>query len=374
MSHDDFLKPRLTGKRFDGHTIPLEVLKDFSALEEMVVEVAKWEYKQAHPDSKRVQRNFSQGLELHLAHVEEGSAIPAIVLAFSGLFPADNAQYFEQARRDIVEAIHLAELGKPQKLPSQFLSYFDRVGRSLRQGEAVEFTQPDATKVVLTPEVRKRLIRSAQVEAWTEDAALRGLIYEMDQSKGKGSFHIELLDGTRLQAPLAEAYYDTVLEAFGRYRREKDRAFVLLQGVVKKDSHDRLKSVDSVEHLSALDQLDVSVRLHVLSALADGWLDGKGLAPAKDGLRWLAQAFDDKFDAGLALPYLYPTPEGGVQAEWSVGDWEVSLEIDLLQKTGEYQAVNVTTHEVADALLALGGDDGWQALNQRLSDIGGKQA
>lgn len=372
MSHDDFLKPRLTGKRFDGHTIPLEVLKDFSALEEMVVEVAKWEYKQAHPDSKRVQRNFSQGLELHLAHVEEGSAIPAIVLAFIGLFPADNAQYFEQARRDIVEAIHLAELGKPQKLPSQFLSYFDRVGRSLRQGEAVEFTQPDATKVVLTPEVRKRLIRSAQVEAWTEDAALRGLIYEMDQSKG--SFHIELLDGTRLQAPLAEAYYDTVLEAFGRYRREKDRAFVLLQGVVKKDSHDRLKSVDSVEHLSALDQLDVSVRLHVLSALADGWLDGKGLAPAKDGLRWLAQAFDDKFDAGLALPYLYPTPEGGVQAEWSVGDWEVSLEIDLLQKTGEYQAVNVTSHEVADALLALGGDDGWQALNQRLSDIGGKQA
>ena len=138
--------------------------------------------------------------------------------------------------------------------------------------------------------------------------------------------------------------------------------------------HLQLVTNGSVEHLSALDPLDVSVRLHVLSALADGWLDGKGLAPAKDGLRWLAQAFDDKFDAGLVLPYLYPTPEGGVQAEWSVGDWEVSLEMDLLQKTGEYQAVNVTTHEVADALLALGGDDGWQALNQQLSDIGGKQA
>ena len=59
-----FLSPRLVGKRFDVHTVPLEMLKDFSALEEMVVEVAKWKFRQAHPDSKRVQRNFSQGLEL----------------------------------------------------------------------------------------------------------------------------------------------------------------------------------------------------------------------------------------------------------------------------------------------------------------------
>ncbi len=91
--NQEFLKPRLDGARFDEHSIPLELLKDFAALEEMLIEVAKWKFRQAHPDSKRIQRNFSKGLELHLAGVEDGSAIPTIVLMFAGLFPAENAVY-----------------------------------------------------------------------------------------------------------------------------------------------------------------------------------------------------------------------------------------------------------------------------------------
>jgi hypothetical protein len=41
MSTEPFLTPRLVGDRFEGHAIPLEVLKDFAVLEEMIVEVAK---------------------------------------------------------------------------------------------------------------------------------------------------------------------------------------------------------------------------------------------------------------------------------------------------------------------------------------------
>jgi len=103
--HQAFLSPSLVGKRFDGHTVPLEMLKDFSALEEMVVEVAKWKFRQAHPDSKRVQRNFSQGLELHLAQVKDGSAIPTIVLVTTAALSAGNSQNFELARVDIALGI-----------------------------------------------------------------------------------------------------------------------------------------------------------------------------------------------------------------------------------------------------------------------------
>lgn len=38
---NEFLTPRLTGKRFDDHTIPLDLLEDFAALEEFFIEVAK---------------------------------------------------------------------------------------------------------------------------------------------------------------------------------------------------------------------------------------------------------------------------------------------------------------------------------------------
>jgi len=66
MSTLEFLKPKLIGPRFEEHAIPLEILKDLAALEEMIIEVAKWKLLQEHPDRKRVPRGFTQGIELRL--------------------------------------------------------------------------------------------------------------------------------------------------------------------------------------------------------------------------------------------------------------------------------------------------------------------
>lgn len=366
--NQEFLKPRLEGERFNEHTIPLELLKDFAALEEMLIEVAKWKFRQAHPDSKRTQRNFSKGLELHLAGVEEGSAIPAIVLMFAGLFPAENAVYFEQARTEIIDAIASAEQGVTPKLPTNLLSYFDRFGRGLRDGEAMEFSGAHGT-VRLNPEVRKRLIRSAQVDVWTEEVALRGKISEADQARR--SFELELRDGTKLKAPLTDQHLDPVLDAFRGYR---EGTYVLIQGIAKKDRQDRLKEFETVEHVSLLDPLDVTLRLEELVDLKDGWLDGKGRALAPEKLHWLTGSFDNYFDADLPLPHLYPTPEGGIQAEWSLGDWEASLEINLDDQTGEYQALNLSDRRSQEQILTLATADGWKILNEALKAIGGAQA
>lgn len=364
----EFLKPRLDGERFNEHSIPLELLKDFAALEEMLIEVAKWKFRQAHPDNKRIQRNFSKGLELHLAGVEEGSAVPAIVLMFAGLFPAENAIYFEQARTEIIDAIACAERGTAPKLPANLLGYFDRFGRGLREGEAMEFSRAGGT-VKLNPEVRKRLIRSAQVDVWTEEVALRGKISEADQARR--SFELELRDGTKLTAALNDQHLSVVLDAFRDYRQG---AYVLIQGVAKKDRMDHLKGFETVEHVSPLDPLDVTLRLEELASLKDGWLDGKGQAPTMEKLRQLATLFDTNFDADLPLPHLYPTPDGGIQAEWSLGDWEATLEINLDTKTGEYQALNLSDRKTHEHILPLSTSDGWKALNEALKSIGGIQA
>lgn len=366
--NQEFLKPRLDGERFNEHSIPLELLKDFAALEEMLIEVAKWKFRQTHPDSKRIQRNFSKGLELHLAGVEEGSAIPAIVLMFAGLFPAENTTYFEQARTEIIEAIANAEQGTAQKLPPNLLSYFDRFGRGLREGETMEFIRNGGT-VRLNPEVRKRLIRSSQVEVWTEEVALRGKISEADHARR--SFELELRDGTKLKAALNDQHLSVVLDAFRDYRQG---AYVLIQGVAKKDRQDHLKELESVEHVSPLDPLDVTLRLEELAALKDGWLDGKGQAPAPKKLQQLAALFEANFDADLPLPHLYPTPEGGIQAEWSLGDWEASLEINLDTQAGVYQALKLSDRQSYEHILSLNSVEDWKTLNEALKNIGGAQA
>lgn len=367
----EFLKPKLVGERFQGPAVPLEVLTDFVALQEMLVETAKWKFRQEHPNRERVQRNFAKDIEIQLVGIEEGSAILAIVLSFSSLLPTlfspenlpENAKYFEQAKTEIVNAIAQSSEGRSPQLPPNLLSYFDRFGRSLRSGESIEFPHGERP-VALTPEVRKQLIRAAKVEVWTEELALRAKIYEADQAHD--SFEFEMSDGTRAKAPLDDKYRDAVLDAFRGYR---DGAFVLIQGVVQRDRSDRLKGFESIEHVTPLDSLDVTLRLEQIAAMQDGWLDGKGRAPAKDKLEWLADAFDANFDSDLPLPYLYPTAEGGVQAEWSLNDWAVTFEIDLDKKAGEYQALNLKDQTCTELQITLAEHDGWSQLNQALKQL-----
>jgi hypothetical protein len=361
----EFLKPTLDGQRFQDHTVPLELFKDFSALQEMLIEVAKWEFLKTHPKRERIPRHFTDGLDLHLEAIEEGSAILKITLVFASLFPSSHLLYFEQAESDIVEAIASAESGEAPTLPANLLNYFDRIGRGLRPGESISFVHGNG-KATLTPETRKQLMRSAQVKEWTEEAALRVRIPEVD--KGRNSFQMELGDGNKLTGELNDSYRETILQAFDNFKTRRDE-HVLIQGIVRKDRDDRLKEFESIEHVSQMDPLDIASRLDEISNLQDGWLDGQGHAPSKDGLVQLGKLFDTSFDADLALPFIYPTAEGGVQAEWNMNDWAVTLEIDLATFRGEYQALNLNNTLCDERTIDLSIPDGWVDLNAALNQL-----
>jgi hypothetical protein len=364
--NQEFLRPRLIGRRFDEHTLPLDILKDFSALEEMLIEVAKRQYFAAHPDRKRTPKGFTKGLELHLTAVEEGSAIPVIALAYAMLFPSADAHYFDQAKDKIVEAIAAAEQGLQPPLPPELLRYFDRFGRGLQEGEAMEFVRLNGQITALTPATRLHLLHASQAESWTEEVTLKGRIPEVDQADH--GFELELRDGAKLKAPLLEAHRDTVLEIAVGYRAG---AMVAIKGVIERDRADRPRRFESVEHVSPLDPLDIETRLEELAQLQKGWLDGKGCALDQTSLIRLAQAFEECFSSDLPLPHLYPTPEGGVQAEWTIGQWEVSLEITLPDLAADYQAVHLVTGEAREQEIMLAnmkGDD-WKRLNDALTQL-----
>ncbi|MDP9052215.1 MAG: hypothetical protein M3O31_16070 [Acidobacteriota bacterium] len=363
----DFLSPKLEGQRFEGHTVPLELIKDFSALQEMLIDVAKWEFMKAHPDRVRIPRNFASALELHLEGIDEGSAILKIVLLYISLFPP-HLTYFEAAKTDIIAAIASAEQSRTPDLPSKFLTYFDRFGRGLRAGESMSFSLADGSKATLNPETREKLIRSADVAEWTEEVALRGRIPEGDHRKN--SFQMELSDGTILTGDLSGPYRDVISKAWLSYNKGHDE-YVLIRGIAKKDRQGQFKAFEAIEDVTALDPLDVALRLDSLAQLQDGWLDGIGTAPDKEGLKRLAAAFDTHFDPELPLPYLYPTPEGGIQAEWSLNEntWSITLEVAPEGMEAEYQALNLTTHESLDQTISLSTENGWAALNKALRQL-----
>lgn len=372
----EFLAPRMVGPRFAEHAIPLELLKDLAVLEEIIIEVAKWCYLQDHRERKRSPRGFTDGVALKLSGVVEGSAVPQLSLVVEQMlvFPPQAKTYFEQARTRLVGAINAAEHDEPitPHLPDALLAYFDRFGRGLRDGEAIEFSPQEAErKARLTKATRRKLVlASSQVQELTEEVTLRGSIPEADQ--GKMTFELQVINGPRVVAPIAGQHLPTVMEAFNGY---KQGARVLLQGIGRYNRSDRLQSLETIEHLSLLDINDIAARLEELKTLRHGWLDGKkGFAPDKTGLDWLAESFQRNYPDELTSPYLYPTAEGGVQAEWSVNGWEISLEIDLDQHLGQWHALEMASEQEGEKTLNLNEPDDWQWLAAEISNCSGGAA
>ena len=119
-------------------------------------------------------------------------------------------------------------------------------------------------------------------------------------------------------------------------------------------------------------QLDIKRRLTELRDLKDGWADGMqnvrdwgsgfGKAPSQDGLDWLAAQFERFYPNDAPRPRIYPTPEGGVQIEWSLGD----LEIDIDAHTAEWFSADLNADSSEERILNLDNPTDWQWVTNQL--------
>lgn len=367
----EFLNPRLIGDRFHGHSIPLEILKDLSALEELLVEVAKWHFRAENPQRKRIPKGFADDVALKVTEIGDGSAVPKIVLCVSSvtgtLFPVDHREYFAKAKESIVTAIDHAQHQRSVAgiLLDSHLAYFDRIGRSLRDGEALELNYPDTSRPARINRATRRYLTLAasSVQGFTEEVTLRGRVCEADQRKDR--FQLQLIDGRIIDAPIQSEHRETILDAFHRFRHG---VRVMIDGVGRYNRRSRLDGLESVEHISLLDPMDVGARLEEFASLSNGWLEGKGIAPIVSDLEWLTDQFEANYPGELPAPYLYPTGEGGVQAEWSVDTWEATLDVDLQSKSAYWHALNQSGEEI-ERKIDLAALAGWKWLADQLAAL-----
>lgn len=342
-----------------------------TVLEAMIVDVAKWCYLRENPNRKRSPRKFTDGISLTLTQVEDGSAIAkiALTLAANGLLFTPQQVYLEQARDAVVSAIAAAGENQPPTahLPRNALVYFDRLGRSLLDDEAIEFpTVEPGAPARLTKETRLRLLRAAEVTEHTEDIHIRGGIFDFNQVDLY--FVMMRPDGTKVSGPVGQQHFDTFLDASYRY---KQGVKVLIDGVGRYNRADRLQKVESVEHVTLLDPLDFQSQVEELRALKDGWYDGKGFAPSTEGLDWLSNKFYEYYPDTLTLPHVYPMAEGGVRIEWLFGRWDVSVEIDLGERTGEWHSLHLDTDDEEAKRLDLSAKGDWDWMVGRLQTLSG---
>ena len=371
MESKYFLSPRLTGTRFDGHSVPVEILEDFAALEELILELAKSIYLEENPTRKRVPKGFTEGVSLNLDKIEDGSAILNFFLTTSLVASSilgENSHtytYFEKAKNKVIEVINTADKGDDVKkiVSERYLNYFNRIGRGLKEDENIFFSSTNINGgSKLNKNIRKQIILSVGEDSTYKDRfAIIALITSID--KADKTFTLQV-DNQKIPANLDQKFYKTIMNTFDEY---DSNTHVSIQGEGIYNRNDKLIKINSIDTMDILDPLDVSFRLSELSKLKDGWYNSEGIAIDKQGLINFENLFEEYFDETLPLPAIFPTVEGNIQLEWTIDQKEISLEIGLKDLNSEFLLVNLDSHNILEDNLNLNKKIDWDKLIQYLS-------
>jgi hypothetical protein len=309
--------------------MPVEALAELVAYQELVVGVASEVYRSSHPDRQRLPRGFADRLQLRLRTIEPGSAVPVLERIREPGALLSKADDFTRSRDLIEEAVAAIAAGKglPDDFPRRAVVLFNRFGQTLHPDETIELRRPGALSgPQYTRDIQRQLVL---VERHTFQAEMSGIGWVLELDAGRMTCIIRLRSAVRAQpipAPVDDFTFDQVKAAM---EPNGDGPPVHVTGigvystagyVMRLDSIRDVTPVEDPEGLAALDD-----RIAELELLQPGWLDGAGASLAPAASRQAKITLAELLLPGVPRPRLYPTPEGGVQAEWAVGNYEISL-------------------------------------------------
>ena len=368
MPSHEFFKPKLSGQRFEDHTIPVEILDDFANYEELLLKLAKWIYYEEN-DRQRVPKGFGKGVSLKLENIEHGSAIPKMMIVASTFLVQnqDTLHYFEEAREKIVKAVDAANRGVELTgyLPSNLFYFFDKIGKRLLEDESIDFKPGSLYNAKLTTTSRLLLaLASPQLQTVEGVGRAKGLVSALD--KKQKTFTVLEKDDSKVIVKLEDEFSEIIFDAFERYENQSK---VLVKGIGRFNRQAKLQNIDSIRTVTILHDLDVESRLEEFLDLGEGWLDGDGSTYRRPDIDWLIDKFENQIPQDIVLPYTYPTPDGGIQFEWKRGVHDATLTISLNDKSAYLHYFNsATDEEIENEALNLNNDSSWEwAINTILN-------
>ena len=374
MVDGTFFQLRLIGNRFSNHSIPVDVLAGIIPLKDLVLEAAKLEYLNDHPDRRRVPRGFGNAVELKLASIERGSAQLRIDMelppSLSGV--VDQHSYFESGLTRVIHTIRNAGDNSSTggiDVSNRMLGRLDQIAKHIREGEAIDFVSMsnddcggDVARFTrhTAKVLRTKLVGRSETVRQLE---IRGSIPRLDQERR--TLQIRTADGNKINTSVSPELLDSVLQIFSGYKQGVRAYF---RGTGRINSAGNILEFGSISELNIIEnRLDIGIQIDDLRALKDGWLDGEGQALSRDGLDWLESTLRTSFPSDLPPPYLYPTATAGVQIEWSIGFNSVSLEICLASQTGIWHQLNLRSDEELERDLNLSEAAAWEWLIQQIN-------
>lgn len=239
---------KFLGERFKDHGLDLDTLPELIAYKNILVETAKELWRAKNPERERLKKNFEDGLKLKFYRIDPGSTAVPIEREYEVAdesFDFREPDELDEAVALVDEAILAAEKDRllPANFPKNVIPLFEELGKTLREGESIEFYPPaERSKVIYTTVVRERLLARGTGEyqdAVTVSGEMRGT--QLDGNR----FTLRLQDGTNVSGKFQPDQETAITDAL----RDHASCRVEIQGLGIFDPDGLLKRIETVEQL-----------------------------------------------------------------------------------------------------------------------------
>lgn len=118
-----------------------------------------------------------------------------------------------------------------------------------------------------------------------------------------------------------------------------------------------------------------------LESIEDGWDEGEGKAPSREGLRWLRNSYlvlllrlhvdaSPPFNIKMEGPAVFPLASGEVEFAWEENERSASLKVDLDTRQGRLHLFDTATFESKHSdYYFSSGDSVWEIVSEVYSHL-----
>ena len=352
---------RFTGGRFSAERLSDEAFaaaaRSLVAFRKAVVELAKHEHEASDGNSGSDIPPGISGFQFCVSDLRHGSlAFDVRPDAEAEMFALDGpcVQSADRIEVAIAELAHDGERPTLAALPTRCVRMIATIGAPLDDSEAVSFESRSGTARLGRHEWEELRRPSLLTSVALELIAGRVLRVSADRSRASVS-----VLGWQSPRPTSIYYKDraTVDDMRVALTEHETKGALLTAAGAFTWSAGRVRSrsrASSLEEVSVHDdetakQMNALVsEIDELEDLEDGWYGTDGIAgeaPKRSailGVRRLAAAFPHY---ALPYPHVFPSVDGGVSMEWSLGDIEASITFDDSSGTATVASLDISTDE-----------------------------
>lgn len=361
-----FLRPRLVAESELHKPLPLGAIADLQVCTTAMAEVAKSEFFRRNPRRKRIPQKFMGRFVIRLDYEErDGNRKAAVLLREPHFHKPINAHFSEflaqhqfadefNVSRDLVmRAIINAGLDRAigDITPMAGLRKLKNIGNRLGSTGIVLSSDFEGSVCRIDKDVQRKIRRITT--ATSHDYIERnGIICAVDLSNH--TFKLLTSEKQIIPVKFRNELTPKIRNTFDKFIESR----VCIKGTAKLNYAGDILGITSIQSFDEVGggvlSLDMDSRLSEISLLKAGWFNGEGVeinTVSIDLTRTIFRGLKDLFS--IPIPFLYPMPEGGIQAEWTQDQWEITLLLDFESSNAEFFAFDKLNSTVKEMNLPL---------------------